>query len=364
MDLITHLPKTKSRHDAIAVFVDRFSKAAVFVPCKSSCSGPELAQIFFKNVFKHFGLPKSIVSDRDPRFTSRFWTDLFSCLGTSLDMSTAHHQQTDGQSERTIQTLKQYLRMYTSNAQDDWDELLCHAEFAYNSAKSASTSLSPFEILYGYLPQVPASLMLGKSPEVHSPNARDVVEIHTNRFKVVFDALQDSHKIYSDQYDKNKQNVTFNIGDTVYLDSEHIKTLSTPGTTANRLQPRFLGPFKIIEHPSPLNYKLDLPPKSRIHPVFHVSKLRKHVPRDPDQFVPQDPDIDQEPLIPENPAYYQVEYEVEKIVKHTKSPDGSVSFLVKWVGYPHSANTWQTAEDLVNAQDLLDQYLSKHRVSL
>ena len=167
MDLVTHLPKTKSHHDAIAVFVDRFSKAAVFVPCKTTCSAPDLAQLFFKNVFSRFGLPSSIVSDRDTRFTSLFWTSLFSCLGTSLDMSTAHHQQTDGQSERTIQTLKQYLRMYTSNAQDNWDELLCHAEFAYNSSKSASTNLSPFQALYGYLPQVPASLMSEKSPETH-----------------------------------------------------------------------------------------------------------------------------------------------------------------------------------------------------
>ena len=153
--------------------------------------------------------------------------------------------------------------------------------------------------------------MLEKSPEVYSPNARDIVEKHASRFRVVFDALQDSHKIYSDQYDKNKRNVSFNIGDTVYLDAEHIKTPSTIGTATNKLQPRFLGPFKILERPSPLNYKLDLLPKSRIHPVFHVSKLRKHVPRDPDQFVSQKPNIDQEPLVPENSEYYQAEYEVE-----------------------------------------------------
>jgi hypothetical protein len=197
------------------------------------------------------------------------------------------------------------------------------------------------------------------------PSVRDAVTKHRDRFRIVYDALQNSHKIQSEQYDKNRRDTSFEVGDSVYLDSENIKSLSTPGNPANKLQPRFLGPFKILERLGPLNYKLDLPPKSRIHPVFHVSKLRKHVPRDPEQFVNQDQEETiQEPLIPDNPAYYQAEYEVEKIVKHSKSTDGSLIFLVKWVGYPHSENTWQTADDLSNAQDLLDQYLSKHRVSL
>jgi hypothetical protein len=361
MDLITNLPISKSGNDAIAVFVDRFSKTAVFTPCKTSCSAPELALIFFQNVFRHYGLPKSIVSDRDTRFTSIFWTSLFQHLGTSLDMSTAHHQQTDGQSERTIQTLKQYLRMYTSKAQDDWDEFLCHAEFAYNSAKSDATGTSPFQVLYGHLPQVPTNLMLNKSSAVQSPFVRDVVDQHADRFRIIFDALQDSHKMNSDQYDKHKRDVSFEIGDLVYLDAKNIKTTTAIGT---KLQPRFLGPYKIVERPSPLNYKLDLPPRSRLHPVFHVSKLRRHVSRDPEQFIAPEPTVtDQTPLIPDSPEYYHEEYEVEKIVRHKKLADGLLRFLIKWIGYPHSANTWQTAEDLTNAQEALDKYKSSLRVS-
>jgi hypothetical protein len=280
-------------------------------------------------------------------------------------MSTANHQQTDGQSERTIQTLKQYLRMYTSKAQDNWDEFLSHAEFAYNSSKSASTNLSPFQVLFGYLPQVPVSLLSEKSSEEKSPSVRDAVEKHRNRFRVVYDALQNSHKNQSEQYDKHRRDISFEVGDSVYLDAKNIKSPSITDTSTNKLGPRFRGPYKIIGHPSPLNYELDLPPQSRLYPVFHVSKLRKHIPRDPDQFIlPEPTDTDQEPLIPDNPEYYQEEYEVEKILKHDKLPDGTLRFLVKWVGYPHSQNTWQTAEDLANAKDLLDQYLSKRRISL
>jgi hypothetical protein len=223
MDLVTHLPRSKSGYDAAVIFVDRFSKAAIFVPCHSSSSASDVARMFFQHVFKRHGLPKSIVSDRDSRFTSLFWTSLFSCLGTSLDMSTAYHQQTDGQSERTIQTLEQYLRAYTCKAQDDWDELICHAEFAYNSANSSFTELSPFETMYGYLPEMPASLMLDRPPQVDQLKARDEMTKHHARFKIVRDALQDRHKLQATQYDASKRDASFDIGDLVYLDARHFK---------------------------------------------------------------------------------------------------------------------------------------------
>jgi transposase InsO family protein len=101
MDFITHLPKTKAGYDAIAIFVDTFSKMVHFVPTKTTATAPETAQLFFDHVFKLHGMPKSIVSDRDAKFTSRFWQTLFKTLGTKLAMSTAFHPQTDGQTERT-----------------------------------------------------------------------------------------------------------------------------------------------------------------------------------------------------------------------------------------------------------------------
>ncbi len=163
LDLIVHLPKTERQNDAVAVFVDRFSKTAHFVACQSSCSAQDLADLFFKNVVRLHGLPISIVSNRDPRFCSKFWSCLFSQLGTRLDMSTAYHQQTDGQSERTIQTLEQYLRVFVNKDHSNWDKLLDQAEFMYNSSKSASTNLSPFEAMYGFQPPTPVSTALSGS---------------------------------------------------------------------------------------------------------------------------------------------------------------------------------------------------------
>lgn len=357
MDLITHLPKTKNNHDAVAVFVDRFSKVAQFIPCKTTCSASDLAEIFFKHIFKNFGLPKSIVSDRDPRFTSLFWTSLFSSLGTSLDMSTAHHQQTDGQSERTIQTLEQYLRTYASDAQDDWDLHLCHAEFAYNSAQSSPTGFSPFEALYGFKPQDPASLLLALPVKLPVPGAQEFAQFHQARFKMVQDALQDAHQTMATQYDKHHQPVSFEIGSLVYLDGEHIKRPNHNSST--KFIPHFLGPYKILAKPSPLNYKLDLPPGSKIHPVFHVSKLRHHTTRNPDEFPDSEMvEVDPSPLELEDGLYYQEEYEVEKILQHKTMPDGTLKFRVKWVDYPHSQNTWQTLDDLSNCPEALAKYKS------
>src|SRR4051812_24526769 len=106
MDLIVALPKTKAGLDAIVVFVDRLSKMVHFAAVKTSITAPELAKVFFDNIFKLHGMPRAIVSDRDPRFTSLFWKALFKCMGTKLSMSTAFHPETDGQTERSNKTLE------------------------------------------------------------------------------------------------------------------------------------------------------------------------------------------------------------------------------------------------------------------
>jgi hypothetical protein len=360
MDLITQLPKSKQGHDAIVVFVDRFSKMARFAPCHTTSTGSDIAQIFFKEVFRNHGLPLSIVSDRDPRFTSSFWTSLFGKLGTSLDMSTSHHQQTDGQAERTIQTLGQYLRLYSTKDQESWDEKLIHAEFSYNSAVSSSTGHAPFETLYGIQPRTNIAWIREAPIRDTIPSTKEYIQEHQERFTVVRDALRDAQHSMETQYNKHHDNVTYNVGDLVYLNAENIKTPSRATRTCKKLQPRFLGPYKIVERQGNLNYKLDLPPRSRIHPVFHVSKLRRHTTKDPTEFpIPDNEgsDPEQEPLDDDDDGqYYQTEYEVERIVRHRTLRNGAVKYLVKWVGYPDDQNTWQNEKDFDNAADVLAAY--------
>ena len=124
---------------------------AHLVPLPTNTSAKDLAKIFVKEVWKNHRLPTDILSDRDTKVTSHFWQAHRDLLGIQTKLSTAFHPETDGQTERVNQTIKQYLRYYCSWKQDDWDELLPMAEFAHNSAKSETTGMSPFEANYGIL---------------------------------------------------------------------------------------------------------------------------------------------------------------------------------------------------------------------
>ena len=130
MDFVVGLPRTQQGHDAVWVIVDRLTKSAHFLPVKVSHSLDKLAEIYIREVVRLHGVPFSIVSDRDPRFTSRFWPSLQHALGTKLRFSTAFHPQTDGQSERTIQTLEDMLRTCVIELQGSWDKHLPLMEFA------------------------------------------------------------------------------------------------------------------------------------------------------------------------------------------------------------------------------------------
>ena len=144
---------------AIAVFVDRLTKMIHLAPCTKEITAPEYAKLFADHVFKLHGLPEVIISDRDPRFTSKFWKSLFNLLGTNLRFSTAFHPQTDGQSERMIQTLENFLRPYVQRRPHEWSQLLAVAEFAANNAVHVATGHSAFFLNSGDHLVVPTTLL-------------------------------------------------------------------------------------------------------------------------------------------------------------------------------------------------------------
>ena len=154
MDLITQLPKTERGYDAVVVFVDKLSKMIHIAPAHTTVSAPDLARIMIHEVVRLHGVPESIVSDRDLRFTSMFWRSLWSHFGTQLKMSTAYHPQTDGQTERANRTIEDMRRNYVSWEQDDWDQNLT-CEFAYNNSVQASTGCTPFYLYSGQHPLSP-----------------------------------------------------------------------------------------------------------------------------------------------------------------------------------------------------------------
>ncbi|GJT37208.1 putative reverse transcriptase domain-containing protein [Tanacetum coccineum] len=149
MDFVTKLPKPSQGHYTIWVTVDRLTKSVIFTPMRETDSIKKLARLYIKEVVARHGIPVSIIYNRDPRFASRFWRSLQKALGTSLDMSTAYHPETDGQSERTIKTLEDMLRACVIDFGNCWIKHLPLVEFSYNNIYHASIKAAPFEALYG-----------------------------------------------------------------------------------------------------------------------------------------------------------------------------------------------------------------------
>ncbi|KAL2226751.1 UNVERIFIED_CONTAM: Transposon Ty3-G Gag-Pol polyprotein [Sesamum indicum] len=149
MDFVVGLPRTFRKHDAIWVIVDRLTKSAHFLPVRITDSLDKLAGLYISEIVRLHGVPVSIVSDRDPQFTSRLWESLQMALGTKLYFSTAFHPQTDGQSERMIQTLEDMMRACTMEFKGNWDDHLPLMEFAYNNSFRSSISIAPYEAIYG-----------------------------------------------------------------------------------------------------------------------------------------------------------------------------------------------------------------------
>ena len=149
MDFVMGLPRTLKGNNAIWVIVDRLTKSAHFLPIRWGSNLEQLAEKYMNEIVWLHGVPVSIVSDRDPRFTSRLWDSLQRALGTKLHMSTAFHPQSDGQSERTIQTLEEMLRACVIEFQDTWDKYVALIEFAYNNQYHNNIGMAPYEALYG-----------------------------------------------------------------------------------------------------------------------------------------------------------------------------------------------------------------------
>jgi hypothetical protein len=204
MDFVLGLPRTQRGHDSIFVVVDRFSKMAHFIPCQKTSDATHIANLFFKEVIRLHGLPRSIVSDRDTKFIGHFWRTLWKKMGTNLMFSSAYHPQTDGQTEVVNRSLGDLLRSLVTEHHSSWDNVLPQAEFAYNDSVNRSTGKSPFEIVYGRQPRGVSELRDSEQIITKSASAEEFAEAMKELHSRVKERLMKSNQEYKRRADQQE----------------------------------------------------------------------------------------------------------------------------------------------------------------
>ena len=260
MDLITDLPPSNT-YDSILTIIDQgCSKAAKFLPCHKTIDGQGIAHLYFKHLFPWFGIPKRIIMDRDPRFTSHFAKAVCKVTGIQQNISTAFHPHTDGQSERMNRWIENYLCQFVLGRQNNWSALFPMAEFAHNSWRHENTKHTPHELIIGINPT--ASI---RTPEDSVPAAQE-------RLLMLNESQSDAWKALQRHIKPINPSKTFTPGDEVWLDVRNLK-IRTP---SRKLSPRRYGPFKVLQRISLVTYHIELPQTMKIHNVFHVDLLIPH----------------------------------------------------------------------------------------
>ena len=325
MDFVEGLPMSGGKN-CVLVVVDKFSKFSHFVPLKHPFTAAIVAKVFMQQVYRLHGLPLAIVSDRDRIFTSQLWKSLFSLAGVSLNMSSAYHPQSDGQTERVNQCMETFLRCFVHACPSKWVDWIYLAEYWYNCSWHSSLGFSPFEVLYGYTPK---HFGVDANAACPVPSLAQWMQDKTVMSELVQQHLSRAQLRMKKQADQGRSERSFAVGDQVFLKLQPYVQSSLAPRANQKLAFKYFGPFSIVAKVGTVAYRLQLPASSSIHPVFHVSQLKKAV--GPAVQVSQ---------LPGEMVDIQVP---EAILQRRLDSEGKSQVLVKWSAMPESLATWEDA---------------------
>ena len=355
IDFVTKLPTSEAGYDAVATIIDPLTKRARWIPVKEAeLTAEKFATAFIKGYVRSRGLPVSIVSDRDTRFTSAFWQSLCSQLGITLRMSTAYHPQSDGQAEKANATLETFLKAYIAQLKspEQWSRLLPLAEFTYNAAKHKAIGMSPFEADIGYVPRLPLDLL---APGPRTPASKSGTEYVENLAKIVRmlrERMEETQLAMVSEANEHRQPHPFRVGDSVFLDTRllpvgyaNVNAAANDARNSRKFQHPYAGPFTLLKKAGENAFVLDIPAHWRLHPVFNVARLK----------LSKVDNSREHPPPPPLRSTATAEYEVEAILGHSGSTVRDLKYLVKWVGYPDA--TWEPLANLRgSSNELLGEY--------
>jgi hypothetical protein len=338
LDFIEGLPLS-NKFDTILVVVDKMTKYGHFIPLKHPFTAASVAQAYMDNVYRLHSMPKVLISDRDKVFISQFWKQLFRLADTTLNMSSSYHPQTDGQTERLNQCLETFLRCFVHDNPNKWAKWLSQAEFWYNTSLHSAHGRTPFEVLYGRKPRPFGYL------EHDQTGNRELDEWLQERARMIPEIqhhLARAQQWMKAQADKNRSERQFDVGDWVYLKLQPYVQHTVARRPCQKLGFKFFGPFKILKRVGNVSYKLDLPESARIHPVIHVSQLKKAV--KPGAVVSKN--------LPAALLSDDIAVKPQRIIgeRAIKQGNKQVSqLLIQWEGWPEECSTWENVFVIVNA---------------
>ena len=358
IDFILKLPVTARGKNGIMTVIDRATKMVHLVPCKETMTARDVATLYWDRIGSLHGVPRAIYSDRDVRFTGTFWRALWRNLGTDLRFSTAFHPQTQGLVERTNQTAEQVLRCLIHQLEEvrQWDLLLPTVEFILNAYPNRSTGYSPFFLNYGYEPTTP-QIFLRDRRFILNESVSQFLNRMDNIFRKSQDNVRRANAQAKARYDRGRREVEYAVGDWVLVSTANMRDQGTP----DKLQRKFVGPFRVIARYGRVAYALRFPAGWRRHNVFHVSLLKPFRAGvfEPAHEDPQSEDEDEFPAL-DAPEDDEEEADIERLIRWRKIHERNrviTQYLTVWMGKPLEEATWRNAQDFApeKLRELLEE---------